>query len=731
MNRAALQQLARAWRRHFWLRALVVAALAAEGGYLLAGWATALPMFVLTAAALLAHARPWRLEASTVAAHLDRTLPELQESSTLWLREPADLGLLESLQRARLDAAFTPARRRAQEPSSRQLIPLLLLALALPPVLASLHFRPALQRAVEVPGARTKSAPSAPVVAAPELRQGEILVTPPAYTGRPPRRLTTLDGEVEVGSQLAWRLEFSAAPSQARLQFAGGHADLPLVAEADPRWVGGQLTIDALLVYTVAEGNAGRTLSGTHVLRVLPDRPPVLTLLEPAKTRTELAAAAPVRIALRATDDYGLGSVWLVATVAKGSGESVKFREQKFGLTATGEGGFETTLDLAALGLGPGDELYFHAEALDRRTPTPNLARTETRFLSLKGGGPASTTATRGVVAVNLVPEYFRSQRQLIIDTEKLVAEQPQLADKAFRERSNDLGIDQQLLRLRYGRFLGEEAEGDLVPTPSSAGKTNAAGIPESMIHRHDTDSDHYHPGAAPPKDGERKDAPKDAKEVIAGFVHQHDSQELATFFDHQTKGTLRDVLRAMWEAEAFLRQAKPAESLPAQYRALSILKYLQQGDRAYVQRVGFEPAPLKVEERRLQGDITQVPRFGRSNAAAPAPEAVQRALGSALAAVDFTAVRPLRSAEAEALRALETALAARTDEATEPMLVALQELRAALRDPAAPARPLALESALRGLLPAGRARPVQASERASELAERFARELQDSPPAP
>ena len=59
-----------------------------------------------------------------------------------------------------------------------------------------------------------------------------------------------------------------------------------------------------------------------------------------------------------------------------------------------------------------------------------------------------------------------------------------------------------------------------------------------------------------------------------------------------------------MWEAEGMLRTMRPAEALPSENRALEILKALQQSARAYVQRVGFEAAPLKVDERRLKGDL-------------------------------------------------------------------------------------------------------------------------------
>jgi hypothetical protein len=63
-------------------------------------------------------------------------------------------------------------------------------------------------------------------------------------------------------------------------------------------------------------------------------------------------------------------------------------------------------------------------------------------------------------MGVDLMPDYFRSQRQLIIDTEKLIADRNKLPQKEFNSTSNDLGFDQKALRLRYGQFMGDETEG-------------------------------------------------------------------------------------------------------------------------------------------------------------------------------------------------------------------------------------------------------------------------------
>ncbi len=58
-----------------------------------------------------------------------------------------------------------------------------------------------------------------------------------------------------------------------------------------------------------------------------------------------------------------------------------------------------------------------------------------------------------------VLPAYFRSQRQIIIDAEKLIGDKRILSKDTFQKRSDAIGVDQHTLRLRYGQFLGEEDE--------------------------------------------------------------------------------------------------------------------------------------------------------------------------------------------------------------------------------------------------------------------------------
>jgi hypothetical protein len=178
-------------------------------------------------------------------------------------------------------------------------------------------------------------------------------------------------------------------------------------------------------------------------------------------------------------------------------------------------------------------------------------------------------------LAINYLPESFRSQRQIIIDTEKLSAERKQLSESEFKKRANNLGLDQQALRFRYSQYLGDEfedgAEEEAAPEQSAAGETSAEAAVESE------------------------------------FGHSHDSAENATLLAPSIKTQLKAAVAQMWDAELRLRTYRPEAALPHEYRALELLKDVQQRSRAYVQRVGFEPSPIKVDEKRLSGDLTAI----------------------------------------------------------------------------------------------------------------------------
>ena len=96
------------------------------------------------------------------------------------------------------------------------------------------------------------------------------------------------------------------------------------------------------------------------------------------------------------------------------------------------------------------------------------------------------------------------------------------------------------------------------------------------------------------------------AEAIIDQFEHKHDVAEDANFFDPETKKQLKAVLTEMWNAELRLRTLKPADALPFEYKALRLLKDLQQQSRMYVAKTNIKTPPLK-PETRLTGELDKI----------------------------------------------------------------------------------------------------------------------------
>jgi hypothetical protein len=200
--------------------------------------------------------------------------------------------------------------------------------------------------------------------------------------------------------------------------------------------------------------------------------------------------------------------------------------------------------------------------------------------------------------------------------------------------------------------------------------------------------------------------------------------------FDRETKGTLRQALAAMWDAERHLRVAHPHEALAPENRALEIIKALQQADRAYVQRVGFEAAPIDFAGRRLRGDVDDVPAASSRDRQAPGTSDEQH-VREVLRLAPWRGARASNPEALEALRRVEPLVAKAAIEQPDVVsLGALEELRrlAAGELPDDQRQPSEIETALLRMLPAALAQPARSAEPSAPYAEAFFRNLEGSP---
>jgi hypothetical protein len=443
-----------------------------------------------------------------------------------------------------------------------------------------------------------------------------IGVTPPGYTGVKDYESTNLSLSVPDGSNIVWMITFTEKVTAAYIHTTPSDSSA-LVKTTGDAFVF-QKRFTESVIYRISWQQPGMALSGSpyYKIEVTPDQAPTLAV-SGLNQFTELTFPQQHEINLRAklADDYGLTTAAIIATVSKGSGESIKFREEKIAFTQpvhiAGKAiDASCIIDLKKLGMEPGDELYFYVEATDNKVPMPNRARTETYFVQLKDTARQEISVDAGL-GVDIMPDYFRSQRQIIIDTEKLLSERKKITKQKFNATSNELGYDQKILRLKYGEFLGEEAESGIgFQGGPPADDDHEEDVTKKYGHVHDTENEHnlVADKKSEPKAGHSHEhGAEDGKEAspLEAFAHNHDNSEESTFFIQSIRAKLKAALTVMWDAELHLRLYDPEKSLPYQYQALKLLKEISQDSRVYVHRTGFDPPPIK-EDRRLKGDLAE-----------------------------------------------------------------------------------------------------------------------------
>ncbi len=442
-----------------------------------------------------------------------------------------------------------------------------------------------------------------------------IEIIPPAYTQLKPFPSSDFNLSLPEGSRVKWLVEFSGEVSNPKILFSGRDSS-NLLKKNSPIFSNEQVITESGFYQLQWRAQNKIYNSDYYKIETTKDQSPKITI-DNLTQFTKLSITDNLNVDVKSTlgDDYGLKDAFITATVSKGSGEGIKFREEKIRFSkpekVVGKSVNATvTLNLKKLGLDPGDELYFYVEAFDNKMPSANHHRTETFFIALQDTTTEITSADEGL-GVDLMPEYFRSQRQIIIDTEKLLREKKKITKQIFNSTSNELGYDQKVLRLRYGQFMGEEAESGIAQEAVHYDDEQEADPTKQFGHQHDTENEHnlvdQKKGVAPGHvhANELKD-PDEKEDPAKAFMHNHDDSEEATFFIQSVKAKLKAALTIMWDAELYLRLYEPEKSLPYQYKVLNLLKEISNDSRIYVHRTGFDPPPLK-EEKRLTADLSEV----------------------------------------------------------------------------------------------------------------------------
>jgi hypothetical protein len=539
---------------------------------------------------------------------LNQHYPSLQQSADLLVADSAQLSRLERLQQERTAMEFSQIYPQVRLPhkllqSSMMLLAsvgLSVLLSAFLPVVPSLHLKEGTSRGENTPVKRPPSA----------IRSFEISITPPAYTHLSSFTSANFDLSLPEGSRVGWKLRFSGEVEELKMIFS--NRDSVLVKKEGEQFVLEKVFLQSGF-YQLKWKDADQTQwSDFYRIDITADEAPKISVLNLNQfTKLKYSDSQEVEVLSRLTDDYALTNADIIATVSKGSGEGIKFREERLRFASPSiiqgrQVQAQAKLNLKKLGLDPGDELYFYIEAFDNKTPLPNRGRTETFFIALQDTVKTEAVEDEGL-GVDLMPDYFRSQRQIIIDTEKLLKDKPRISKQQFNATSNELGFDQKTLRLKYGQFLGEEEDSGIgTEAAAHTEEGEEEDVTKPFSHQHDKGNEHNLVQEKKHDHKEESADPDKKEDPLAAFVHSHDNTEVATFFEQSLRAKLKAALTVMWDAELYLRLYQPEKSLPYQYTALKLLKEISNDSRIYVHRTGFDPPPLK-EEKRLTADLSEV----------------------------------------------------------------------------------------------------------------------------
>ena len=532
-------------------------------------YAWSIPAFIILFAILTFVHSAWKIKETGIVQLLDQYYPSLEESSSLLIKPVSSLNTLETWQQQKTASALSEITAPLKI-STKLKRPLLILVAAL--IVGLIIYKlPFSYQDNRVDNKHTAVEKKEKIL--PQVADVKISIKPPAYTARPEREQDEFNLNIEDGASVKWQLKTTEPVHSIRLTFNDSAVvSLQATDGSKQLWTSDKFIPAAGFYQLVIDSS----LSDLYKIETIRDLAPVIHIQSP-KQYTTIDYGEPEQVVARVdmTDDYAVSDAYITATIASGNGEAVKFKEQKISLTGfTGgrqEYHLQKLLSLRALGLQPGDEMYFYVKATDNHKQE---TRSDIYIINLPD--TAQLMSLEGLAnGINLKPEYFRSQRQIIIETEQLLRDKDTISTETFKNRSNNLGIDQKMLRLRYGKFLGEE---------------NESGVFEGENLNDLSDPSNF----------------SNAEKLKDAFTDKHDNAEDATFLEPEVKNQLKATLTEMWNAELQLRTFKPKEALPFEYKALRLLKDLQQKSRVYVAKTNQKTTPLDLQ-KRLTGDLSKI----------------------------------------------------------------------------------------------------------------------------
>ncbi len=573
-----LEKLRRKWTFTSWI-SLAILALAISGGlgeilhlffHFSYAWIAAL--FLLALAGLLFFSDSWRVTQKDITHYLDAHYPSMEESAGLLLSRTWSQGSLQEMQWVKISRALQTEYQNIVFPPNIKRAGVVFVEVLLLCLLAEGIYYFFSSPTPDF--THKKISFEQPLRPMATIRALHIRLTPPSYTRKHSRLQEEADILSEEGSLMDWEVKTDQPVSGLGFIFNDSQKIFLQPNKGDSTTWAFQKMLRSSGFYQLIIDSQ---VSDHYKMEMIKDLYPEIDVESP-KSKTVLEYGMSEQIPLRVTirDDYGVRSAGIVATISRGNGEAVKFTEKQIPFNESFQAMdtlyiLKKILDLGKMGLIPGDELYFYIHAKDNH----DQEKKSGIFIVSLADTAELMSAGLSLSGLSVKPEYFRSERQIILETQQLITDRHNLGTEAYKNKSADLGVDQKMLRLRYGKFLGEEDESGEPGGENQQRVGNPANFGNAGL-------------------------------VMDAYTDKHDNAEDASFFEKETKDQLRATLTQMWNAELQLRTFNPESALPYEYKALRLLKDLQQKSRVYVAKTGLKTTPLD-PAKRLTGEQDKI----------------------------------------------------------------------------------------------------------------------------
>ena len=185
-------------------------------------------------------------------------------------------------------------------------------------------------------------------------------------------KITTENPNVKalVNSSVSWELSFNKKVSEVIMELNGKTQPLELTEEG--YYIKLQVKESGIYNFRFKDLNRNTYLSDLYSIEAVEDEAPKVEISGiPQYSYFDFGQENQIQFTTSLIDDYGIDDAYIIATVSKGTGESVKFREEKISFNNEIKKGAKQLqlgkkIRLNDLKMEMGDELYFYVEVFDQ-----------------------------------------------------------------------------------------------------------------------------------------------------------------------------------------------------------------------------------------------------------------------------------------------------------------------------------------------------------------------------